>query len=121
MQFTAQSTELAGTSWIVTGYNNGREAVEFCASSQPDVILMDLMLTGMDGAAATQAIRARYPQVQVLALTTFHDEDLVARTMQAGAIGYLLKGASMDELAAAIRSARAGKPTLAAEAVQVVY
>jgi NarL family two-component system response regulator LiaR len=81
---------------------------------------MDLILTGMDGAAATQAIRARYPQVQVVALTTFHDEDLVARTMQAGAIGYLLKGTSMDELAAAIRSAHAGKPTLAVEAVQAL-
>lgn len=105
---------------VVGSARSGEEALRLCEELGPDVILMDLILTGMDGAAATQAVRAKYPRVQVLALTTFHDEDLVARTMQAGAIGYLLKGASMDELAAAIRSAHAGKPTLAAEAVQAL-
>ena len=97
---------------------NGEEAVSLCEKLRPDVVLMDMVLPGMDGATATRTIRARYPQVQVLALTTFHDEELVGRTMHAGAIGYLLKGVSTKELAAGIRSAHAGRATLAAEAVQ---
>jgi NarL family two-component system response regulator LiaR len=102
---------------VVGAAHSGEEAIRLCAELRPDVVLMDMLLPGMDGAAATRAIRARYPQVQVLALTSFHEEELVARTMHAGAIGYLLKGVSIDELAGGIRSAHAGKPVLAAEAV----
>jgi NarL family two-component system response regulator LiaR len=81
---------------------------------------MDMMMSGMDGVETTKAIRERYPAVQVLALTSFHDTDLVQRALRAGAIGYLLKGVSIDELANAIRSAKAGQPTLATEAVQAL-
>jgi NarL family two-component system response regulator LiaR len=81
---------------------------------------MDMMMPGMDGVQATEAIRKRCPQVQVLALTSFYDKELVQRAMQAGAIGYLLKGISIDEIAEAIRSAHEGRPTLAAEAVQAL-
>ena len=75
-------------------------------------------MPGMDGAAATRAIRERCPHVQVIALTSFKEEELVQGALQAGAIGYLLKNVSADELADAIRGAHAGRPTLAPEAAQ---
>jgi NarL family two-component system response regulator LiaR len=97
---------------------DGEEALRLCAEVQPHVVLMDLVMPEMDGIAATRAIRQAYPTVQVIALTSFNDQDLVQGALQAGAVGYLLKNASIDELAAAIRAARAGKATLAPEALQ---
>jgi NarL family two-component system response regulator LiaR len=105
---------------LVGEAHSGEEALRLCQKIQPDVVLMDMMMSGMDGVETTQAIRERYPGVQVLALTSFHDADLVQRALRAGAIGYLLKGVSIDELANAIRSAKVGQPTLAAEAVQAL-
>jgi NarL family two-component system response regulator LiaR len=98
----------------------GEEAVCLCERVQPDVVLMDLMMPGMDGAEATRAIRERCPQIQVIALTSFKEEELVQGALQAGAIGYLLKNVRADELADAIRAAHAGRPTLAPEAAQVL-
>jgi NarL family two-component system response regulator LiaR len=87
---------------------------------KPDVVLMDLVMEGMDGAEATSAIRKACPEIQVIALTSYKDEDLVQRAIQAGAIGYLLKNVTAAELAEAIRSAKAGRPTLAPEAAQAL-
>jgi NarL family two-component system response regulator LiaR len=97
---------------------DGEEAIDLCAEARPHVVLMDLVMPEMDGVEATRAIRQAYPDVQVIALTSFSEQDLVQGALQAGAVGYLLKNASIDELAAAIRAARAGKPTLAPEALQ---
>jgi len=105
---------------LVGEAGSGQEAVALCASVEPDVVLMDLIMPEMDGAAATEAIRRTRPDVQVIALTSFKEEDLVQRALQAGAIGYLLKNVSGDELAKAIREARAGRPTLAPEAAQAL-
>lgn len=99
---------------------NGPEAIHLCAKFEPDVILMDLVMPGMDGAAATRAIRAQHPHVQVIALTSFKEEELVQSALQAGAIGYLLKNVSADELAGAIRAAYGGRPTLAPEAAEAL-
>ena len=99
---------------------NGAEALEKCAELQPDVVLMDLMMPVMDGITAIRLIRERYPATQVIALTSFSDEKLVETSLQAGAIGYLFKNVSVDELAAAIRAARVGQPTLAPEATKVL-
>jgi DNA-binding NarL/FixJ family response regulator len=96
--------------------NNGEEAVRFCASFHPDVVLMDLMMPVMNGVEATRAIRRTVPQTQVIALTSFPDEQLVKDALEAGAIGYMLKNAQANELAEAIRAARSGKSTLAPEA-----
>jgi NarL family two-component system response regulator LiaR len=98
----------------------GEEAVRLCSQHRPDVVLMDLMMPGMDGATATQLIRKQDPQVQVIALTSFRDEELVQKALQAGAISYLLKDVSADELAQAIRLAHAGRATLAPEAAQAL-
>ena len=99
---------------------SGEEAVRLCEQSRPDVVLMDLVMPGMDGATATRAIRERCPQIQVIALTSFKEKELVEGALEAGAIGYLLKNVSAEELADAIRKAHAGKPTLAPEAAQVL-
>lgn len=98
----------------------GEEAVRLCEKLQPDVVLMDLVMPDMDGATATRTIRQRYPQAQVIALTSFREEELVQGVLQAGAISYLLKNVSADELAEAIRSAYAGRPTLAPEAAEAL-
>jgi len=99
---------------------DGAEAVRLCAQTPPDVVLMDLLMPEMDGIAATRAILERQPDVRVIALTSFQDQEKVEAALEAGAIGYLLKNVSADELAAAIRSARAGRPTLAPEATQAL-
>jgi NarL family two-component system response regulator LiaR len=99
---------------------SGEAAIQLCAEVLPDVILMDMVLPGMDGATATRAIRQQYPQVQVIALTSFKEGNLVKNALEAGAIGYLLKDVSADELARAIRAAHAGRATLSPEAAQAL-
>jgi NarL family two-component system response regulator LiaR len=105
---------------VVGEAGNGREAVNLCEQLQPDVILMDLMMPEMGGVAATRTIRQRWPQIQVIALTSFPDKESVQDALQAGAISYLLKNVSGDDLAEAIHSAFAGRSTLALEAVQAL-
>jgi NarL family two-component system response regulator LiaR len=104
--------ELAGEA------EDGAEAVEQCARLQPDVVLMDLKMPRMDGATATRLITERFPGIRVVALTSFQEEGLVESALQAGAISYLLKNVSAEALGEAIRSAAAGRPTLAPEAAQ---
>ena len=99
---------------------NGREAIEKCEELRPDVVLMDLIMPEMDGATATRVIRERWPEIQVVVLTSFKEDDLVQGAMRAGAIGYLLKNASSNDLAGAIRQAAAGRPTLAPEAASTL-
>ena len=99
---------------------SGQEAVSLCAELQPDVVLMDMVMPDMDGATATRLIRKQWPQIQVLALTSFKEEILVQSALQAGAIGYLLKDVSADELVQAIRAAHAGRSTLSPEAAQAL-
>jgi NarL family two-component system response regulator LiaR len=100
--------------------DSGEQAVHLCEQIRPDVVLMDLVMPGMDGAAATRAVRERVPQAQVIALTSFKEQELVQGALEAGAIGYLLKNVLADELANAIRAAHVGRPTLAPEAAQVL-
>ena len=105
---------------IVGEAQNGREAVQLCERLQPHVILMDLQMPEMDGITATRLIRKQFPQIQIIALTSFSDRDKVQDALAAGAISYLLKNVSGDDLAEAIRDAFAGRATLAQEAVQAL-
>lgn len=105
---------------LVGEASSGEQAVRMCQEKSPDVVLMDLVMPKMDGAEATRAIRAVCPSVQVIALTSFKEQELVQGALQAGAIGYLLKNLAADELAEAIRSAYAGQATLAPEAAQAL-
>ena len=98
----------------------GEEALRVCEKSAPDVVLMDLKMPGLDGVSTTRALRERFPHVQVIALTSYQDEDLVRRALKAGAVSYLLKNVSADELAKAIQSARSGMSTLAPEAISAL-
>jgi NarL family two-component system response regulator LiaR len=99
---------------------NGEAAVRLCAQVRPDVVLMDMVMPDADGVTATHTIRQQHPEIQVIALTSFKDKDLVQNALQAGAIGYLLKDVSADDLAQAIRAAHAGRGTLSPEAAQAL-
>jgi NarL family two-component system response regulator LiaR len=105
---------------LIAEASSGEEAVARCNRFHPDVVLMDLKMPGISGAEATRRIREHWPDVQVVALTSFKETELVEAAMEAGAIGYLLKNVSADELAEAIRAAHAGEPTLAPEAAQAL-
>jgi two-component system, NarL family, response regulator LiaR len=91
------------------------QALQMLADDQPDVILMDLVMPEVDGAVATRRIKMAYPHIQVIALTSFKEQELVHAALQAGAVGYLLKNIPANELADAIRSAHRGRMTLAPE------
>ncbi len=105
---------------LVGEASNGQQALQICEQTLPDVILMDLVMPEMDGATTTRAIRARWPHIQMIALTSFQEKELVRNVLQAGAIGYLLKNVSADDLAEAVRAAHAGRSTMAPEAVQAL-
>jgi NarL family two-component system response regulator LiaR len=111
---TFDDLELAGEA------ENGVAAIQLCGEILPDVVLMDMVMPEMDGASVTRAIRQRFPSVQVLALTSFKEGDLVKNALEAGAIGYLLKDVSADGLAKAIRAAHFGRATLSPEAAQAL-
>src|SRR5512139_2142980 len=101
---------------LVGEARNGREALNLCRQKKPDVILMDLMMPEMDGIAATRAILADYPDIKIIAMTSFEEEELVQGVLSAGAMGYLLKNVTADDLAKAIRDAVSGRSTLSPEA-----
>lgn len=106
---------------VVGEAHNGEEALLVCAKENPDVVIMDMRMEGeMDGIAATRSIRECYPTIQVVALSSFFDRDLVQGALKAGAIGYVVKDSSRHELVEAIRSAHAGRPTLAKEALEML-
>jgi NarL family two-component system response regulator LiaR len=105
---------------LVAEAKNGLEAVDLCRQKKPDVILMDLMMPEMDGIAATRAIMADYPEMKIIAMTSFEDEQLVQGVLAAGAISYLLKNVTSDDLAKAIREAVSGRSTLSPEAASAL-
>jgi NarL family two-component system response regulator LiaR len=100
---------------LVSEAEDGEQAIELCHNKTPDVILMDIMMPKMDGIVATKAILGYYPQVKIIILTSYPEDDLIQRSLEAGAFGFVLKNAPIDDLANAVRSANAGKPTLAPE------
>jgi DNA-binding NarL/FixJ family response regulator len=97
---------------LVGAAENGRQALDLVAELAPDVVLMDLRMPELDGVEATRAVRANYPGVQVIVLTTYSDDESVFAALRAGARGYLTKDAEADELARAIRRVHDGKAML---------
>lgn len=106
--------ELAGEA------RNGEEAIMLCERSRPDVVLMDLIMPRVDGISAIRTIHEKLPDVQLIALTSSKDEDMVRGALQAGAGSYMLKTATIEELAASVRAAYAGRHTLSPEAADVL-
>jgi DNA-binding NarL/FixJ family response regulator len=92
---------------------DGAAALAAVASGEPDVVLMDLRMPGLDGVAATRRLRADHPAVRVLALTTFDGDDEVFPALRAGAVGYLLKDATTQRLVEAVLAADRGESVLA--------
>ena len=105
---------------LVGEARNGLEAIKLCHQKKPDVILMDLMMPEMDGIAATRAILADHPKIKIIAMTSFEEEQLVQGVLAAGAISYLIKNVTSEELAKAIREAVSGRSTLSPEAARVL-
>lgn len=106
---------------VVGQASNGHEAVAAVEQLQPDVVLMDIRMPGMDGVAATRVITDRFPHVAIIILTTFDDDEYVFEGLKAGARGYLLKDISSDEIAQAVRVVVAGgaliQPSIARKVV----
>ncbi|MFW5708821.1 MAG: response regulator [Chloroflexota bacterium] len=105
---------------IVADVGDGELAYNHCHEDCPDVILMDMIMPRVNGVEATRLIKEVCPETQIIALTSFSDETKVQDALQAGAIGYLMKDVSGNELANAIRRAHVGESTLAPAAAQVL-
>jgi DNA-binding NarL/FixJ family response regulator len=102
---------------VVGDAANGQSGIDQCSALSPNVVLMDMKMPGMDGVTAIDRILAECPEVNVLALTSFDDPRIVRRALEAGAVGYLLKDSSEDELVAAIRLAAKGRGVVAPTAI----
>lgn len=100
--------------------SSGEEAVPLCKQLQPDIVLMDVVMPGMDGIAATKALKLTVPTTKVIVVTSWGEADVVQRALQAGASGYLLKNASATELVQAVRNAYRGRPAMAPEATEAL-
>lgn len=106
---------------VIDTVADGREVIRSVRAAKPDVILMDVRMPGMDGVSCTQIIKENYPQIKIIILTTFDDDEYVYNALKYGASGYLLKGVSMAELASAIRTVYSGKAMINPDiAVKVV-
>jgi DNA-binding NarL/FixJ family response regulator len=106
---------------VIDTVADGREVIRSVRAAKPDVILMDVRMPEMDGVSCTQIIKENYPQIKIIILTTFDDDEYVYNALKYGASGYLLKGVSMAELASAIRTVHGGKAMINPDiAVKVV-
>jgi NarL family two-component system response regulator LiaR len=101
---------------LVGEAEDGSDALACCRQSQPDVILMDMMMPGMNGITATRAVLDQFPKMKIVMLTSFVEDSLVQDALEAGAVGYMLKNAPINTLAEAIRSAHTGQSTLSPQA-----
>ncbi len=106
---------------LVAHASNGQEAIQLCTDLRPDVIIMDVIMPLMGGIEATQIIHERYPQIKILALSSFQDQESIQDMMRAGAVGYILKNSSLDELANAIRAVHLGTSVFSAEVTYVLF
>ncbi|MEM7115953.1 MAG: response regulator transcription factor [Chloroflexota bacterium] len=112
--------ELEDDMLVVGEAGNGKTAVSLYDQTQPDVVLMDIRMPVMDGVAATRALCQKWPQARILILTTFDDDTYVFEGLRAGAMGYMLKDVSGDELATAVRTVAGGSALIGASVARKV-
>lgn len=105
---------------VVGQIGDPRMLLTVCSSTQPDVVLMDILMPHINGIMATGLLRDKFPHIQVVALTSTADEERIASMLKAGAISYILKTGRIDDVVNAVEAAYYGKPTLAAEATNVL-
>jgi len=101
---------------VVAEARNGEMALEYCATLQPDVVLMDIKMPGMSGIETTKHIMERFPQTRVVVLTSFEEDNYVSDILEAGALSFLMKGTTADKLIEAVRGANLGEGTLSSNA-----
>lgn len=106
---------------LVGEATTGLEAVELCDTFTPDVVLMDLLMPELDGVSAIRQVRASHPQLQIIALSSFSERELIESALEAGANSYLLKNVSSEKLAEAIRFAYQGMATMSPEITPILF
>ena len=106
---------------LIAHASNGEEAIRQCDEHHPDVILMDVIMPVMDGIEATRIIYERHPEVKILALSSYQEEENVQEMMRAGAVGYILKNSSLEELVNSIRAVQSGKAVFSAEVTHALF
>jgi NarL family two-component system response regulator LiaR len=105
---------------VVGEVGNSAHALALCRQHQPNIVLMDLMMPQINGVEATRLIRSQFPNIQVIVFTSFQEQNLVQQALQAGAISYLLKDASPQEIVEAVRTAAVGKTTLSPDVLNTL-
>jgi two-component system, NarL family, response regulator LiaR len=105
---------------LVAEAENGREAIKMCDKYMPDVVLMDMIMPVLDGAEATEQIIKNWPDVKIIALTSFNDEDLIRKSLKAGAVSYILKNISGARLVKTIKDVYKGKLALSSQATKIL-
>lgn len=105
---------------VVAEAADAEEAIRLCANLQPDLLLMDIILPGINGIEATRQIRQQWPQMKVIVITGFDEEVFIQEALQAGAISYLLKDISIPDLVEAIKAGHAGRSILSPQATEAL-
>jgi two-component system, NarL family, response regulator LiaR len=105
---------------LVAEAENGREAIKMCDKYMPDVVLMDMIMPVLDGVEATEQIIKNWPDVKIIALTSFNDEDLIRKSLKAGAVSYILKNISGARLVKTIKDVYKGKLALSSQATKIL-
>jgi two-component system, NarL family, response regulator LiaR len=100
--------------------SNGAEALQLCEALQPDLILMDIVMPGMNGAEATRLIHQKFPNIKILVLSSLQDDESVHAMLENGAMGYILKGSLTSDLVDTLRTAYSGKSVFSKEITQVL-
>ena len=105
---------------LVAEAENGRQAIEMCSKYRPDIILIDMVMPVLDGAEATKLIIKEWPDVKIIALTSFDDKDLIKKSLKAGAISYILKNVSGAKLVKTIKDVYKGNFVLSSQATKIL-
>ena len=112
--------EAYGDILLVAEAENGKEAIEMYEKYRPDIVLMDMIMPILDGAEATSRLIKKWPDVKIIALTSFDDKDLIKKSLKAGAISYILKNITGAKLIKTIKDAYKGKSALSSYATKIL-